>query len=215
MKTEFHKKLEGMVRITRPEGHWFVTAGETVRLPSNVLADGGSKRQQIVTTKRAIYAAFVGTIPKGFEVVSTCEYKKCVAPDHQTVKFREMSKSHGISMPDQVEALKKPKVFQPAEMPHFLPQGMTLAAIQRVKLMLREGIPVRRIAEQVAMPIVEVMRIRGGMYEKAVENITKSAGRRGAGADDKPTRPETFPDLSAEDYEALSEEERSWLMTIK
>jgi hypothetical protein len=63
-----------------PEGHWFLEGREVVRLDSG----------EVVTTMRAVHAAFLGPVPGDACVVSSCDFRLCGAPDH--LKLRPSSR---------------------------------------------------------------------------------------------------------------------------
>ncbi len=164
MKTDLHLKLEGYCRIMRRgEKHWFLDSGapKLVHIPE--LAGP-------VTVKRALYAAFVGEIGDGEEVVAKCGTRGCVRPDHQKLVGRPSSRARGLSLPEHLAALNGPSTFREGQKVQILPLGLTVRKIQVVKLMVKSN-SLEQIATATGLDHATIMRIKGGMYDDAVENV--------------------------------------------
>ena len=168
MKTAFHRKLESLCRIShRGDKHWLLVRSSLVRVPSQ----GGL----IVTVKRAVYAAYIGPVLEGQDVVALCGLRMCVSPSHLGLRASRRA-SRALYLPDELEALAKPDVFQPPENPSILPSGITLHKVFLVKYLTKCGNTLAQIRMAVGLPLHEVVKVRNGVYDQAVKNI------RGAGA---------------------------------
>lgn len=169
MKLPFHLKLERMCKVGRLDKHWVLTGSKTVRLPDSMI---------VVTTKRAIYAAFVGPIPGKHEVVASCGLGHCVAPDHQELQSRVVSQARGVSVPGHVEALSQSGEYVPRDLPGILPKGITIKNVRLVKFYTAHKNSMAELRHATGLPLHEIMKIRNGVYDGALKNVLGGTTRR-------------------------------------
>lgn len=164
MKTEFHRKLEALVRIQRKgEQHWTLIGASTVRLPP-----GGG--QEIVPTKRALYAAFIGPIEQGSEVLPDCGHKHCIKPDHQRLFKKLGSLARALSLPEELAALQdQRRGYALVRDPYKLPAGMTLKKINLVKRLWGNN-TLAEIVSATGLDRTDVMKVVNGVYDEAAKN---------------------------------------------
>lgn len=218
MKTSLHRKLESRCRIARRgEGHWILIGSDTFRIPQ--------LGNLVYTTKKVIYAAYVGPVPENTDVRSECGVTKCVRPDHLVLKSSR-GKSRALSLPDDLAALGKPEVYQPADKPNLLPEGLTLHTINLIKYLTKRGNPLNHIRAATGLPMQEVVKIRNGVYDQAVENLLTSQERRAAkrAAEKGKVEPTDIPndsmgqaplvDKPEINLDELSEEEQAWIRSM-
>lgn len=181
-----------MCRIGRVEGHWTLVGSDCVRTP------GG----EVVTTRRAIYAAFVGPIGRDQDVRATCWLDGCCAPDHLTLAPARR-RANPLSMPDQVRALHSYSL--PRRGGQALPPKVTIEVVNRIKEMSRAGTRLPEIAAVVGIPIDQVVKARNGVYDGSFKKIGGSRGRaRAARAQAEERAP----------VKNLSDDERAWLREV-
>jgi len=168
MDTQLHKKIKSMCRFTRDgEGHWILQGSRTVWVPDV---------QEIVTTKRAAYAAFRAEIPEGMDVRADCGTFGCIAPDHAVLcPSRRIARA--LSLPEQIASLASPNTFSPPPPPGTLPKGLTIQSISRVKQLFADGNTIAKVRAATNLTTQEIVRIRGGVYDEAVANLEKSVDR--------------------------------------
>ena len=169
MKTQLHLKLEKMCRILRKEPkHWFIVGGNVVYVP---------EMREAVTTKRAIYAAFVGDIPEGMEVRATCEASHCAAPDHVHL-VAARTKARPLSLSAHVDALKKPSAFVAAEPAKVLPKGLDLDLIVKVKTLASGGSSMAQIKMTTKLEYALIAKIRNGGFDELLRRKEWRAERK-------------------------------------
>lgn len=206
MKTKLHLRLEGMCRIQRNgAGHWIL--GEKHKITRLPVEYGGD----MVTTKRAIYAAFVGPVDENEEVYAACGVHACAAPTHLATRVSRR-RSRAIGLQAEVDALAQPITYQPAEDPQVLPSGITVPLISMVKQLFRDGATLSSIRLKTGLHAHEIMRIRGGRYDAAVRNLRLSA-RKAAEAAEARRDPLAAP--RRETPTNLSKEDEEWLKSVK
>lgn len=170
MKTNFHLKLEARVKRLRSEDqHWLLKGAKLVRVPST---------GEVVTAKRALYAAFVGPIPGGHEVVPGCDNKRCVRPTHQKLVAKAASSARGLSLEEYREQLDRPETFRVLDNPSILPSDLTINKINLVKYLSHNGHTLQQIQEATQLPLDMIMRIRGKVYDAATRHVSGGSIRR-------------------------------------
>lgn len=167
MDTSLHKKIKSLCFTSRDgQGHWILKGSRTV---------WASDVQQVVTTRRAAYAAFRAEIPEGMDVVASCDVKGCIAPDHASLR-EARAVARGLSLPEQLAALARSEAYQLPDVPRALPEGLTLELVGLVRRLSLLGNSLDQIRCATQLPTHEVMRIRGGVYDEVVGEIER--GRR-------------------------------------
>lgn len=203
MKTILHKRLESMCKKLRTSKHWLVKDSHVVRIPSL----GG----EIVTTKRAIYAAFVGPIGEGEEVRTNCGVARCVAPDHLALT-RARSKAGALSIPE-FGMLGKPDVYQAPEPRLRLPKNITRERVLVVKHMASTSNTLAQIRDATGLHFADIVRAMNGAYDRALEAAEEASTAARAARE---TKKEAKDSQVVEKKEPgqLTDEEREWLGTI-
>lgn len=222
MHTALHEKIRSMCHTTRDgEGHWILRGSKTIWIP---------EIQQVVTTKRAAYAAFRGEVPEGKDVRAGCGVSECVAPDH-AVLCEARRAARKLSLPGQLLELAKPIVFKPPSPPGTLPPGLTLPLVEQVKRLTARGNVIGQIRNATGLPVAEIVKIRGGVYDEAAKVLALAHDFRGGrerskrakhivNAQDDDLRGATivqdrgFADSSQIDEGELSSEEVAWLQQV-
>lgn len=204
------------------EGHWLLRGSRTV---------WAAELQEVVTTKRAAYAAFLGDVPEGVDVRANCGVPCCIAPGHATLcKSRRIARA--LSLPDQLIELAKPEVFRPLDPPDYLPKGLTMEQVDLVKLLTKEGNTISQVRNATQLPVHEIMKIRGGVYDAAMKSLAASSLGRASGGRARRERSvasapvDSAPSVDVVDQselkvsqsqpvdENLSEEELAWLEQV-
>ena len=161
-----------MCKVTRGAGegnHWLVVGCKTAWAPEIC---------EVVTTKRAIYAAFVGPIPENMDVVSTCDVGGCVRPEHVGLAAARRA-SRALSLPETLATLSRTgEEF--AAVPGLLPKGVTARAVAMVKRMSTSGTPLAAVSFATGLSAQDVARSRGGAYDEAVKNARGAKGQSAA-----------------------------------
>lgn len=187
--------------------------------------------QEVVTTKRAIFAAYNGPVFEGHDVRSHCGLRQCANPEHmEQVESTHPNKAKALCLPNDFEALLMPTTYQPAEKVPTLPPGLTIHLIGVVKFLSRRKNTLAEIRTATKLPLDEIMKIRGGMYDDAVKNTQgasaanklKKAVRVAKSAADIPRDaiPQAGPravgpeEPSTEDVPEATEEELMWLKQL-
>ena len=222
MHTQLHRKILSMCFVTRDGNqHWILQGSRTVWV---------SETQEVVTTKRAAYAAFRGEVPEGLDVRAECRMPGCIAPEHAALcESRRIAR--GLSLPDQLLELAKPETFRPPDPPNSLPKGLTLKLIEVVRYLSKEGNSIDQIRNATQLSVHEIMRIRGGIYDGIAGVLAGSRNSRRGYKDSRLARSaaeisgDTLPGAVAsvqgppgppkvaEEVE-ISEEEAAWLSQI-
>lgn len=212
MKTDFHLKLESMCRIQRGGGqHWLLVGAVTVRVPE---LNGA-----VASTRRAIYASYIGPVAAGHELVADCGCKACVKPEHQRPVNRG-TKAKEISLPETRAALDVSGRYRPAESDSALPRGMKVRTVVLVKSLL-ENNTLEQVRVATGLSTAEVVKIGQGSYDKFVKGLATRKMVEKYAADpanipDQSTQPVPPPRKPVEGEDAeFSEEEAAWLQTIK
>ncbi len=155
MKSVLHQKLEKMCRRQiKPPHHWDLIGAINIRLPET---------RDVITTKRAIYAAYIGPIPAGKDLRTTCGDKKCVSPYHQELTESRRGDVRALSLPGLPEMLHKIGVNH-SPVATFL-KGLSHDKFNMIKAMFKAGSSVTSIAAYTQLPLLEIMRIRSGFYD--------------------------------------------------
>ncbi len=167
MKTALHQRLEAQCRILRKEPtHWILTGSSMIRLPN----------RELVTTRRAIYAAWVGSIEAGEEIFAACGMRQCAAPHHASKRISK-SRSNALSLPDQIEALtSKIQRFSQGLERKVLPSGMTPEQVVVAKQMRLAGASLASIAAATRLSLSQVVAAGEGVYDSAVEGTSPCLG---------------------------------------
>lgn len=166
MKTPLHLKLESHCRKMRKgEQHWFLkgSAPTTLWIPEIT---------EVVTLRRVIYAAFVAMVPAEHEVVSTCGTRLCVRPEHMGIKWKLNSQAKALNLPEHLAAMTSPYRYQTPKA-SILPEGVTIKAILTVKYLADKN-SLEKLRDATGLPLHEIMRIKGGVYDAAVKNVRGS-----------------------------------------
>lgn len=213
MRTDLHQKLRSMCEISRgDDSHWLIKGSKTIYIP---------ELQEIVTTRRAIYAAFVGQVLENMDVVANCDMARCARPEH-IIQAPSRRKSRPLALPDQVASLESFTRGERANrLPQVLPRGMTIAAIRRVRHMVEDGNTLSQVAIGVGLAIGEVVKIVNGVYDEAARNVGGPAvfSKTTRSVVDIPDR--SMPTLvgpvagaEVEIPDVASEEEQEWLKRL-
>jgi hypothetical protein len=166
MHSPLHKKILSMCQIQRKDPlHWILTGSKTV---------WAVEIQAVVTTKRAAYAAFVGPIPEGKEVASSCGCRQCIRPDHQVLQTGK-APSRALSLPGELAMLGRPEQHSSTPQELALPKGIGVEVVRKVKAMLAGGTPVITIAAALKLRPGEVVGIHNGARDSALREA--SVGR--------------------------------------
>jgi hypothetical protein len=132
-------------------------------------------------------------------------------------------------LPEFVEALSRPSVHQPRESPGILPEGITVMKVNLVKFYTVRNNSLEAIRHATGLPLHEIMKIRSGVYDEALRNVTGATKKRKAekslyrtkSAADLPGVLPPPPQHTAEESpgpvasEGMTEEERQWLEMMK
>ena len=222
MHTQLHRKILSMCYTTRDgSGHWILQGSRTVWV---------SETQEVVTTKRAAYAAFRGEIPEGMDVRADCGMPGCIAPSHAVLcEARRVARA--LSLPGQLLELAKTETFRPPDPPNSLPKGLTLKLIEVVRYLSKEGNSIDQIRNATQLSAHIIMQIRGGIYNGIADVLAGSRNSRRGYRDSRLAKSaveisdDTLrgavssvqgpagPPKVAEEVE-ISEEERAWLSQI-
>ena len=222
MHTQLHRKILSMCFVTRDGNqHWILQGSRTVWI---------AECQEVVTTKRAAFAAFRGEVPEGMDVRADCGMPGCIAPDHAVLcEARRVARS--LSLPDQLLELAKTETFRPPDPPNLLPEGLTLRLIEMVRYLTKEGNSIEQIRNATQLSAHTVMQIRGGIYDGIADVLAGSRNSRRGYRDSRLAKSaveisdDTLrgavssvqgpagPPKVAEEAE-ISEEERAWLSQI-
>jgi len=163
--TSFQKRLKSYVwGYKAVERHWFLKsdAPKLLRHPST---------GEQVTTKRALYAAFVGDIPEGKDLRPGCGVSGCSSPHHQRLEDSRSGTARALHFPD-LDGVG----FD--DRPNRLPKGMTMALVAKVQELGRRGNSLSAICAATQLGRSEVMKIRGGAYDRAVATLRRSVEAR-------------------------------------
>lgn len=202
MKTDFHKKLESMCKISRRgDQHWIPEGPLLVRVPLK----GG----EVFTLKRAIYAAFVGKVPAGREPRTTCGLSACCAPTHLAL-FDSRSKARELDLQPELDALADKRRGLVKTLPGALPKHITGAKAEMVRVLSTMGSSMGSIRAKTGLSAMDVIRIRAGYYDEAIK---KDVSRSKAVSTEPPVVQEQNKVVS-EPLPEMSEEERMWLETM-
>jgi hypothetical protein len=222
MDTALHRKIKSMCYTTRDgSGHWILQGSRTVWV---------AETQEVVTTKRAAYAAFRGEIPGGMDVRSDCGMPGCISPGH-AVLCESRRVARPLSLPDQLLELAKPEKFRPPDQPNSLPKGLSLRMIETVRYLTKEGNTIEQIRSATQLSSHEVMRVRGGIYDGIADVLAGSRNSRRGYKDSRLARSaaeisgDTLPGAVAAVQDPsgppkvaneveISEEEAAWLSQI-
>lgn len=166
--TVFSKKLKSYVWGTKSsEGHWFLKEDA----PTKVRPPGFPRP---ITTKRALYATFLGDIPAGMELRTGCDTAKCVRPEHQDLcAIRNGADSPVLTS----EEVNRPNLKGPGT----LPKGITKNLIKRIKALFATGSDIAGVAYLVGLSYSEVMKCKNGIYDRAVASA-EAGGRARKGS---------------------------------
>ena len=223
MHTQLHCKILSMCYTTRDgNGHWILQGSRTVWV---------AECQEVVTTKRAAFAAFRGEVPEGMDVRANCGMPGCIAPDHAVLcEARRVARS--LSLPDQLCELAKPERFHPPDLPNLLPEGLTLQLIEMVRYFTKEGNSIEQIRNATQLSAHIIMQIRGGIYDGIADVLAGSRNSRRGYRDSRLAKSAVEisddalrgavssvqgpagPPKVAEEVE-ISEEEAAWLKQIE
>lgn len=158
--TIFQKRLKSYVwGYKAVERHWFLKEGA----PRLVVAPSTGEQ---ITIKRALYAAFRGDLPEGFDLRPECNISGCVAPDHQKLESSRSRTARALHLPD----LDKVGLD---ERSNRLPKGLTLALVAQVKELGNSGSSLQSISAATQLNRSLVMKIRGGVYDRAVASLRR------------------------------------------
>ena len=137
-----------------------------------------SETQEVVTTKRAAYAAFRGEVPEGMDVRASCGTFGCIAPEHATLCETRRA-ARALNLPDQLTELEKPEVFRRPDLSDSLPRGLTLDLIRTVQRLSGGGSTLAQIGGATQLSSHEIMRIMGGAYDRIVDALSDARNSRG------------------------------------
>lgn len=213
--TQFQKKLKSYVwGFKAIERHWFLkeSAPRLLRPPSS---------GEQITIKRAIYAAFSGDIPEGMDLRPDCGAVRCVAPHHQKFEASRSGNARSLHLPD-LDGIGLD------ERPNRLPKGLTLSAIAKVKDLSTRENSLQSICASTQLDRQTVMKIRGGVFDRAVNSLRRSvairrknlaeAGEQAkALIEDEPLQGEEY-DSAGVPPEAIDDEDSeavAWLRTVQ
>jgi hypothetical protein len=222
MDTELHTKIKSMCHTTRDgQGHWILTGSKTVWI---------AELAQVVTTKRAAYAAFKAEIPEGMDVRSACGVWGCIAPDHAEL-CEARRRARGLSLPNQLTELSTPRYFRKPQQKSVLPDGVTLQQIEAVRFLTKTGTSMGHIRAATSLPTEEIVKIRGGVYDQAAAIAARAKESRSGYVGAKKAK--SLADISGDvligartaavgasrellgsDVPDLTEEERAWLRQV-
>ena len=179
MLTNLHRKIKSMCVFPRKgPAHWILVGCRTSWI---------SEIQEIVSTRRAAYAAFRGEVPEGMDVRSNCGVVPCICPDHAILTESRYC-ARALSLPGQLAALARPDAFCPPDQSGILPRGLTLALVELVKFLSREKNTLAQIATATGLARREIVAIRGGKRDAAATTLRCCSGTPVAV---RPTRTQT------------------------
>ena len=203
MRTNFQAKLMTMCSVLRTgDRHWILTGARLIQVPG----------LGVVTIKRAYYAAFIGDVPEDMDVFAACGEAKCVCPTHLDLR-KARTRARALVLPDEVKK-PKPKVYSKTEQADRLPSTVTARDVAFVKYLTKNGSTIASIRSATNLPTHEIMKIRGGRYDKA--------SRKAVGLDPElmlPIESETPEKVLDYEYPAiddkdLTDREKEWLKTV-
>ena len=172
MDTDLHRKIKSMCSIDRSgAGHWMLVGCKTMWV---------SDVQDIVTTKRAAYAAFIGQIPEGQDVFAECGKTGCIAPAHAVLR-RARRAARALELPGRVEALSMPDRFTPAEPVDKIPDSVSLYKINLVKFLRHKGNSTSQMQEATGLPRVEIVKIVAGRYDELAKTLAAANTQKNDG----------------------------------
>lgn len=157
-RTAFQKKLLEFTWGRKAEqGHWFPKDGAPTTIKPPGLAD-------IVTTKRAVYAAFLGPIPANVDLRSNCGARSCWCPWHQTLEqSRRMSRP--LELPDAGVARSGYAAIVEHDRLVAAPEGgvvgISQADANRVKHLAKTN-PLASVAAMCGITVPQVVRVLNG-----------------------------------------------------
>lgn len=201
--TPFQKMLKSHVwGYKAVERHWFAKDGapRAVRVPST---------GEQVTFRRALYAGFKGDVPEDVDLRSGCGVKGCLAPDHQEfAKTRTSARTLHIPDLDGIGVDNDPKK---------LPKGVTFVVMAKVRHLGNSGSSLESICAATGLDRSTVMKIRGGVYDRAVATVRRAtAERRRRQAEKKPVEVAPMQPRDESDYPEVPEAEvEAWLRSIQ
>ena len=166
MLQKFQQKLRSMVRVTRKgDPHWIPTGAEIVRVP--VIGE-------VVTFRRAVYAAFVGKIDGGEDVRATCEVSQCVRPEHTAVGPCRGRMSRPLDLAPLQSLIKE----APPSNLRAMVAGASAVAAQddavklRVMAAVDSGMTLSQTSSVLGIPLGVVVALRNGA---SAEDLLRSA----------------------------------------
>jgi hypothetical protein len=204
MLTNFQAKLMTMCSVLRTgDRHWILTGSRLIQVPG----------LGVVTIKRAYYAAFIGDVPEDVDVFAACGEAKCVCPTHLDLR-KARTRARALALPDAVK-VPRPKYYQKADPIEKLPKNVTPHDVSMVKYLTKNGNSLAQIRNATNLSVHEIMKIRGGRYDKAA----KGAVNFDAEASPPPSNQTPVPAILDYEYPAinedgLTEQEREWLKTV-
>lgn len=217
-RTAFQKKLKSFVRGTKSaQGHWFPEAGAPIAVRPPGLGE-------LVTFKRALYAAYVGDIAEGMELRSTCGVPQCYCPDHQDQVPSRSGQGRPLSLPDldvskqgYAAVIEYDAKFGGAAKA-VLPRGLSPATVAAVNRNRLRGKTLQETALEANIRVETVVKIWNGIYDSALRANTRSISeaaekrrRRSTSPSPPVIEPTTDP---GNQTSGMTLEEAEWLKSV-
>jgi hypothetical protein len=172
MKIRLHLKLEKMITIQRKgPKHWLLKDEKKkhVTIP---------RTGEVVSVKKALYAAFRGEVPDKHDIRYACDHKYCINPHHQELRYSEHSTSKGLSLPYELGILTRRGTAEDRRnersvvLPEILPRGLTRAKITAVKFLFKQKNSLEQIRAATGLDNGTIVAINNGKFDQAARNIS-------------------------------------------
>lgn len=172
MKVRLHLKLEKMITIQRKgPKHWLLKDEKKkhVTIP---------RTGEVVSVKKALYAAFRGEVPDKHDIRYACDHKYCINPHHQELRYSEHSTSKGLSLPYELGILTRRGTAEDRRnersvvLPEILPRGLTKAKINAVKFLFKANNSLEKIRAATGLDNATIVAINNGKFDQAARNIS-------------------------------------------